>query len=287
MERLKFNTDVSFWLFIVVAILLKRGYFAATYTFAVLLHELSHYFVAKKLFYRCTEIRLSVFGAVLYGDFENVTPSARAKIAIAGPACNVVACLTCFALWWVFPAAYVFTEDFFSANATMAAINLLPCYPLDGGRLLTAALESKVDAKRCIPITKRITVILSLAVFAFFVVAWLLGTFLFGVGAFALCLFTGVLDKSGGECYVKSALSAKIDKLLKTGMEKKTLVFDFCATLGDVEKRMQGNYLYALECVDEDMQVVARFSVAELEHAVVTGDPSERLCDVKKKLNLK
>lgn len=281
MERLKLKTDTGFWLFIVAAILLKRGYFAATYTLAVLLHELSHYFVASKLFYHCTEVRLGIFGAVLYGDFENVTPPARAKIAIAGPACNVILCLICLALWWIFPDAYVFTEDLFSANAAMAAVNLLPCYPLDGGRILTAVLEKKLPRKRCLQITKQLTVVLSLAIFAFFVIAWCFGTMLLSVGSFAACLFLGILDKSGGECYVKSSLAVQKRRLVKIGMEKKTLVFDQNALLGDVEKRMQGNYLYCLECVDDDMQVVFRFSVAELEHAVVTGNPSDRLFELK------
>ena len=41
---------------------------------------------------------VSIFGAVLYGDFQDVTPKDRIKIALAGPLCNVALCVVCLAL---------------------------------------------------------------------------------------------------------------------------------------------------------------------------------------------
>ena len=64
MERVKIKIKPSFYVFIVAAVVFRQGYFAATYAIAVLLHELSHYLVASKLFYHCNEIQLSIFGAV-------------------------------------------------------------------------------------------------------------------------------------------------------------------------------------------------------------------------------
>ena len=52
-------------------------------------------------------------------------------------------------------------------------------------------------------------------------------------------------------------------------MEKKTLVFSQNNKLSDVAKRMQGNFLYCLEVVDDDMQVVARYSVTQLEELII------------------
>ena len=50
MERLKFRVDYSFWIFIMVAVVLKQGYFAAMYSIAMVLHEIAHYVVAKSCF---------------------------------------------------------------------------------------------------------------------------------------------------------------------------------------------------------------------------------------------
>ncbi len=67
-------------------------------------------------------------------------------------------------------------------------------------------------------------------------------------------------------------------------MEKKTLVFNGSNTLRDVAKRMQGNFLYCLEVVDDNMEVVSRYSVAELEQFVITKPLDTKLSELKKVL---
>lgn len=268
MERVKLKVKPSFWGFIAAAVLFKQGFFALNYAFAVVLHELAHYYVASKLFYHCKEIQVSVFGAVLYGDFADVTPADRIKIALAGPICNIVLAVICLALWWMIPESYYYLEDFFTANISMACVNMLPCYPLDGGRTLTGILEGKLGDKS-VEITKKITAVLSLGLFGVFVYSLIVGSNLFSLGLFAICLFGGVFVK-GKECYVKTTFAQNRSRFLKKGMEKKTLVFNEDNLLRDVAKRMQGNFLYCLEVVDGNMEVTSRYSVAELEQLVVT-----------------
>lgn len=265
-------------MFIVAAVVLRQGYFAAMYTLAVVLHEAAHYIVASKLFYRCKEIRLDLFGAVLYGEFQDVNGSDRIKIALAGPFANLCLCLACLALWWVAPDAYYYTEVFFTANLTMACVNMLPCYPLDGGRVLTGLLEKRVGDK-AIKITKIGTVVISLSVFGVFVASLFTPTKLFNLGMFAIGLFSGTFSATK-QTYERCAF---VDRglFLKNGMEKKTLVFNKNNTLSDVAKRMKGNFLYCLEVVDDDMKVVARYGVAELEHMVVTTPLNAKLNEVK------
>ena len=281
MERVRLKVKPSFWLFIAAAVLFRQGYFALNYTFAVILHELAHYLVASRLFYHCTEIQVSIFGAVLYGDFQDVTPVDRIKIALAGPLCNVALAIVCLALWWTVPDSYYFSENFFTANISMACINMLPCFPLDGGRVLTGVLEKKLDGKRAVNVTKKCTVILSLTLFAVFVYSLFSRHNLFSLGLFAICLFGGVFS-NGKMCYVKTTFTQNRRKFLKRGMEKKTLVFNEDNMLADVAKRMQGNYLYCLEVVDVNMEVVSRYSVAQLEQLVITTPLDTPLNALKK-----
>ena len=250
------------------------------YSFAVVLHEIAHYVVASKLFYHCKEIQLGIFGAVLYGDFQDVAGADRVKIALAGPVCNVVLCLACLALWWLVPDSYFFTESFFTANATMACVNMLPCYPLDGGRVLTGALEEKLGNK-ALPITKKLTIAMSLAAFAAFVVSLFTGDNLFSVGLFAIGLFSGIFSR-GKEIYTRTSITVNRSRFLKRGMELKTLVFSQKNLLSDVLKRMQGNFLYCLEVVDDDMQVVARYSIAQLEQLVLETELNTPLYAIRK-----
>ena len=252
-----------------VALVFKQGYFATMYSFAVLLHEIAHYVVANRLFYHCKHIQLGIFGAVLYGDFQDVNGSDRIKIALAGPVCNLALCLCCFALWWIVPTTYYYTESFFTANLTMACVNLLPCFPLDGGRILTGMFEKRLGDK-ALTLTKRFTVIISLALFAVFVFSLFNKSNLFSLGLFAIGLFSGVFAQ-GSETYERTVFAMNKRRFMKKGMEKKTLVFYLNNTLADVAKRMQGNFLYCLEVVDADMEILRRYSVAELEQLVINN----------------
>ena len=245
----------------------RQGYFATMYSFAVLLHETAHYLVASKLFYRCKEIQLGIFGAVLYGDFQDVNGIDRIKIALAGPLSNLLLCLTCLALWWTVPVTYYYTESFFTANITMACVNMLPCYPLDGGRVLTGLFDKKLGNK-ALTLTKRFTVVFSLILFGVFVFSLFVGGNLFSLGLFAIGLFSGVFAR-GKETYERTVFATNKRRFLKKGMEKKTLVFYHNNTLSDVAKRMQGNFLYCLEVVNSDMVVLRSFNVAELEQLVI------------------
>ena len=274
---MKVKIQPGFWVFIVAAVVFRQGYFAAMYSIAVLLHEMAHYAVANRLFYRTVEIRLDLFGAVLYGDFQDVSGRDRIKIALAGPVANLCLCLACLALWWCFPDSYYYTEVFFTANMTMACVNMLPCYPLDGGRVLTGLLEARLGDK-AIKVAKGCTLVISLVAFALFVISLFCETKLFPLGLFAIGLCSGAFVK-GRQSYERSALINR-EHFYKKGMEKKTLVFDKKNTLADVAKRMQGNFLYCLEVVDGDMNTVAHFGIAQLEHLIVTVPLNTKLYEI-------
>ena len=261
-----------------VAIVFRQGYFATMYSFAVLMHEMSHYFVASRLFYRCKEIQLGIFGAVLYGDFQDVNGTDRIKIALAGPLSNLALCLVCLALWWTLPVTYYYTESFFTANITMACVNMLPCYPLDGGRVLTGLLDKKLGDK-ALALTKRFTFAFSLVIFFAFVISLFTGSNLFSLGLFAIGLFAGVFAR-GNEMYERTVFATNKRRFLKKGMEKKTLVFYQNNIIADVAKRMQGNFLYCLEVVNSDMQLLGSFSVAELEQLVIDNPLDTPLSEI-------
>ncbi len=280
MAGIKIKIQPSFWLFLFVAVVIKRGYFALTYTLAVFLHECAHYLVANKLFYRCKEIRIGIFGAVLYGDFSDVTPPNRIKIALAGPVCNLFICAMCLALWWILPEMYVFSEVFFQANLSMAVVNLAPFYPLDGGRVLTGLLENKIG-KKSLNLVKNLTVAISLLSFCVFLVSLFTRHNLFNLGLFSLFLFSGVLTKSGGEIYTKCAFTYNKSYFKLHGMEKKTLVFNQNSMLYQVTKRLQGNYVFCLEVVDDNMQVVATYNAHQLEKLLLQYPPDALLKNIK------
>jgi Zn-dependent protease len=117
---------------------------------SVLIHELSHAFVAKMDGIRIQDIQLHIFGGWARLIGEPPTPMAELRIAVAGPISSFV--LAAFFWLWLLAvdrlsggstAAQAASASFLylaAANFFLATFNLLPGLPLDGGRALRAIL---------------------------------------------------------------------------------------------------------------------------------------------------
>ncbi len=121
-----------------------NGLLAAVLLFvSVFLHELSHSLVAIRYGIPVSGITLHIFGGVSQMTREPDRPGAEWNMAIVGPLTSF-AIAGGLALLYRFagltgPAAAV-TRYLIMMNTVVGAFNLLPGYPLDGGRLLRAGL---------------------------------------------------------------------------------------------------------------------------------------------------
>lgn len=115
----------------------------------VLFHELAHVVTARRLGVHVSEVELLPFGGVsrMGGDIV-FAPAKEVCIALAGPAANLLLLglgtgLNNYYLWdkelWQF---------FLHCNLMMAAFNLLPALPLDGGRILRAYLAGRTGLRK-------------------------------------------------------------------------------------------------------------------------------------------
>ena len=122
-----------------------KGTLASLLLFAsVAFHELSHSYIAKKYHVSITSITLFIFGGVSQMKGEPPHPKAEFRIAIAGP-------ISSFLLSAFFFLIAINTSGgpraLFSylaqINFILGAFNLIPGFPMDGGRILRAALWSR------------------------------------------------------------------------------------------------------------------------------------------------
>ena len=125
------------------------AFIAALLLFASLLaHELSHSLVAQRHKLPIHGITLFVFGGVAHMEKEPSSPAVEFKMAIAGPAMSFFLAFLFFGLTQVlynlgFPKAVLsITNYLFILNLVVGVFNLIPGFPLDGGRVLRAALWS-------------------------------------------------------------------------------------------------------------------------------------------------
>ncbi|MBO4251700.1 MAG: hypothetical protein J5911_03450 [Clostridia bacterium] len=131
-----------------------RIFIFLVYSVTALIHETGHALVAEKSGYKLNKITLTPFGAIAKGNIEGLKFYDEFKIAAAGPAVNLATGLLFVAVWWIFPEAYAFTDIAAEANFAIALINLIPAYPLDGGRILSALLSVKLGERRAYIVCK-------------------------------------------------------------------------------------------------------------------------------------
>lgn len=111
---------------------------------SVLAHEISHSLVAKRNGIPVRSITLFIFGGVARITREAEKAGIELKMAAAGPACSLAIAALCAAVWYtttgvsehVSGAALWLAE----VNAFLAVFNLVPGFPLDGGRVLRSLL---------------------------------------------------------------------------------------------------------------------------------------------------
>jgi Zn-dependent protease len=110
---------------------------------SVFLHELSHALVAIEHGVPVSGIRLHVFGGVSELEAEPPTPRAELLIAAVGPLTSFAIAAICYGLGHALggpPWVAALTGYLAVVNFMIGVFNLVPGFPLDGGRLLRALL---------------------------------------------------------------------------------------------------------------------------------------------------
>jgi Zn-dependent protease/CBS domain-containing protein len=124
-----------------LALLTALGFFLC-----ILLHELGHAVVARKVAIPMNGITLFIFGGVAEMEGEPATPLSEFFMAIAGPLVTValiflfgsLSLIGVFLNWA--KAAQLVCQYLFGINLMVLIFNLVPAFPLDGGRVLRSFL---------------------------------------------------------------------------------------------------------------------------------------------------
>ncbi len=117
---------------------------------SVLLHELGHALVARRYGIETRRIVLLPIGGLAQLEGEPANPREEMAIALAGPAVNFVLAAVLFVLGTIVgsKAGYGLLDALTLANLSLGVFNLLPAFPMDGGRALRAFLATRVGGRR-------------------------------------------------------------------------------------------------------------------------------------------
>lgn len=139
MKKLKIGASII--LLVLFGILANKIGLIVNYLLALSLHELAHLWVAAKSGYTLKLIKLDMLGLSVELN-EMIDDKDNFKINIAGPIFNLMLCVLCMALYWLIPTSYVYLSTFCFSNLMLAIFNLLPVYPLDGGKIFRGIIKS-------------------------------------------------------------------------------------------------------------------------------------------------
>jgi len=207
-------TRVEYWIIGILG--------AITSFTSILLHELAHSIVASRYGLKVRQIVLFIFGGVSdieEGDFSKDFHK-EFKIAIVGPITSFVIAAVLGLSWWVLVsvahgtvtamaninnnAIIVIAEAILQygaiINTMLGGFNLVPAFPLDGGRILRSALlRWKKDYDQSTKIAVRIGTAISYVFMAVGFIIMLTGSFIGGIWL----LFIGWFLNSGAQSYLE------------------------------------------------------------------------------------
>lgn len=251
---MKIRVSLLFYFSAVLYVALGKADFLFSYLTAVVLHELSHAAAAKRCGFVMNELRLMPYGAAIVGDVSDATPGEEIKIALVGPAVSVLIALITAAAWWLFPVSYPYTQAFAEINICLAAVNLLPVFPLDGGRVLLGVLSRRLPRKKAYSIMRVVGIVVAVLLSAAFVVSCFFGANA-TLATMSVFLLASTLFPTDNVRYVSLFELAAQQSRLERGLEITTVAISVNAPASRLKGFMRKGALVRFEVYDNGKPV--------------------------------
>ncbi len=129
----KIELHFSLFLLLLVIALSGNAVFGAASALFSLLHEFAHKLAAVRLGYTPEKVSFGLFGGVLHIREGFVKPRHELLIHLSGPLLNIIAAIVLYSLYLSLYLTWL--EPVILANTVLALYNLMPFYPLDGGKI--------------------------------------------------------------------------------------------------------------------------------------------------------
>jgi Zn-dependent protease/predicted transcriptional regulator len=164
--------------------------------FSIVFHELSHSLVARRYGLPIGGITLFIFGGVAEMEQEPANPKTEFLMAVAGPLASVFLAAFFYVLEMLavsvqWPTAVIGVVHYMAViNIILAVFNLVPAFPLDGGRMLRALLWSwKNNLKSATRISSQVGSGFGIVLMVLGVLAFIQGNFIGGMWWFLIGAF--------------------------------------------------------------------------------------------------
>lgn len=223
----------------------------------VVFHEMIHYLTARYFGFDGFDVEILPMGTRLkLKDFDDATPIEDLIISISGPLINLM--LAAFFYLLIPISSFNYISLFFWGNLTIGTFNLLPAFPLDGGRILRDILSLRTYYRRA----NKITVYISMCVGSLMILIYILLFFSwknnFTIGFVALFIIVSSFKERERISYIimGDIIKKKFNFIKKGYIDNRSLSIyykkDLLSTLSMVDK----NKYNIFTVLDDDMKVM-------------------------------
>ncbi len=244
---------------------------------SVLLHEAAHALAARVAGVRVKELLLTPFGGALRIEgLWSFRPGQVALVALAGPAASLLVMAGAATLAYAGAVSPQAAGEWVRINLMLAAFNLMPALPLDGGRVLTASLGKSLGTAKALRLGVMLgralgIAMLALAVWQFIAVRKVNLTIVLGA---LFVLLSGPAEKRSADGAEILSLLARRDELAEEGMLPLTfLAADQSVRCQDAMRRLRARRVHRIAVYDDAMRLIGSVEERELIAAVRRGEP--------------
>lgn len=223
----------------------------------VFFHELVHYVVARYLGFTGFDIEILPIGTVLkLKDIEEATPMEDLIISFSAPLVN----LFMAAIFLKLKGKYSneLYNLLFQCNLVIGFFNLIPAYPLDGGRILRALINFKCIYKIANKITVYISIIIGSALIFYYLFLFFAGVKNVNLGIIAIFIIVSSLKERERIVYlIMGDIIKKKYKFIKRGyIENKSMSVFYKNDLISVLSIIEKNKYNIFSILDDNMKVM-------------------------------
>ncbi len=283
MAKLKFVIHPLFIIFGIYFACIGKVYSFLIFTLSAVIHELGHSFVAEKRGYHLKRLVLMPYGAVIYGDTTDMPYIDEAIIALSGPLVSLFIAISLVSLWWLVPEAYPYTEICVLANLTIATVNLLPAYPLDGGRVLYAMLSCYIKRKTALKICKGVGVFVAALFICLFAYSVIIKTVNLSILFFGLFILFGNIFVSRENRYERILSYFSLGNLTRGKKINKVAVSD-TVTVKQIQSIYRYGELMELSVYNNDGRKILTLFPEDVIKVLSDGNLYSKVTEVWKKL---
>lgn len=240
--------------------------------FSIVLHELGHIIVAR--IYGCKPglIRIMPVGLSVSINEKGCSKSASLLIYSAGPVVNLLI-LSMAALFASFLKADGFFITVVLVNTYLAAFNLIPAFPMDGGRILLELLAGRMGLLAAGRIARRLALVLAAAILIFGLLQLTQSVTNFSlilIGVYIAALWKNSKMESAF-MNIKQILYRR-SRFLKKGIyQARDLVVVKSTRLDETLKNMDFDRFHLIYVLDDELRLLRVFTETEILNAACEG----------------